>query len=120
MNFSSQWLRDREAREGSGDAKPCPPGLELHILHRFVRDECKRRGWICRYSDPTRKSTLFPAGTEDFEIMADGGRVIRIECKTEEGDLFPAQHEYQCWARGLGHVIHVCRSEAEILEAMGL
>ena len=55
-------------------------------------------------------------GEPDFVILADGGRVLFVECKTKTGKLSPAQAALKFHAEKLGHTVHVVRSLEQFLE----
>lgn len=84
-------------------------------LHAQILDECTRRGWICFHGSMAHK-TKRVLGEPDFQILADGGRLLLIEAKTRRGKLSHEQAAMQAWARKLGHTIHVVRSFSEFLE----
>jgi hypothetical protein len=58
------------------------------------------------------------AGEPDFLILADGGRVLLIECKTRTGKLSPEQAALKHQAEKLGHRVHVVRSMKEFEEVI--
>ncbi len=78
-------------------------------LHEQIFDACRQRGWIALHGSMAERShrTL---GEPDFTILADGGRVLFVECKTRTGKLSPAQAALKFHAEKLGHTIHVVRS----------
>ena len=84
-------------------------------LHDQIFDECRRRVWIALHGSMAERShrTL---GEPDFTILADGGRVLFVECKTRIGKLSPAQAALKFHAEKLGHLIHVVRSREEFLK----
>ena len=55
-------------------------------------------------------------GEPDFVILAAGGRVFFVECKSRNGKLSPAQAALKHHAEKLGHTVHVVRSMAEFLQ----
>ena len=81
-------------------------------LHEEIFDECRARGWIALHGSMAERShrTL---GEPDFTILADGGRVLFVECKTRTGKLSPAQAALKFHAEKLGHTIYVVRSLEE-------
>lgn len=97
--------------------EPCSAGREVEILHAHVIAECDRRGWRYSYNRPDKPTTI--PGVPDFIILADGGRVIQIECKTEDGNVTLDQAQWMSDAERLGHRVFVCRSVAQIEEVMG-
>ena len=54
----------------------------------------------------------------DFTILAGGGRVLFVECKTRTGKLSPAQAALKFHAEKLGHTVHVVRSLDEFLKLL--
>ena len=81
-------------------------------LHEEIFDECRRRGWIALHGSMAER-TCRTLGEPDFTILADGGRVLFVECKTRTGKLSPAQAALKFHAEKLGHTIHVVRSLEE-------
>ena len=100
-----------------GDQRPevrCQPG---HVsreasLHEQVFDACRQRGWIALHGSMAER-TCRTLGEPDFTILADGGRVLFVECKTRSGKLSPAQAALKFHAEKLGHTIHIVRSLEE-------
>ena len=84
-------------------------------LHEAIFDECRRRGWIALHGSMAER-TCRTLGEPDFVILASGGRVLFVECKTKTGKLSPAQAALRFHAEHLGHTVHVVRSFAEFLE----
>ena len=84
-------------------------------LHEAVFNECRRRGWIALHGSMAER-TCRTLGEPDFVILADGGRVLFVECKSRTGKLSPAQAALQHHAAKLGHTVHVVRSLEEFLE----
>jgi len=83
-------------------------------LHEEIFDECRRRGWIPLHGSMAAR-THRTLGEPDFVILADGGRVLFIECKSRAGKLSPAQAALKFHAEKLGHAVHVVRSMEEFL-----
>jgi Holliday junction resolvase-like predicted endonuclease len=81
-------------------------------LHEAVFDECRRRGWIALHGSMAER-TCRTLGEPDFVILADGGRVFFVECKSRSGKLSPAQAALKHHAEKLGHTVHVVRSLVE-------
>jgi hypothetical protein len=98
--------------EGRGQRSEISREAELHDQ---IFDECRRRVWIALHGSMAERShrTL---GEPDFTILADGGRVLFVECKTRIGKLSPAQAALKFHAEKLGHLIHVVRSREEFLK----
>lgn len=84
-------------------------------LHEEIFDECRRRGWIALHGSMAER-TCRTLGEPDFVILADGGRVLFVECKTKTGKLSPAQTALKFHAEKLGHTVHVVRSLDQFLE----
>jgi len=78
-------------------------------LQSAIAKDCLHRGWIC-FRGSMRHRTHRTVGEFDLIILRDGGRVLLVECKTEEGKLSPAQLAIHAWAKKLGHWPHVVRS----------
>jgi Holliday junction resolvase-like predicted endonuclease len=83
-------------------------------LHEAVFDECRRRGWIALHGSMAER-TCRTLGEPDFVILADGGRVLFVECKSRTGKLSVEQAALKHHAEKLGHEVHVVRSMAEFL-----
>jgi len=84
-------------------------------LHEEIFDECRRRGWIALHGSMAER-THRTQGEPDFVILADGGRVFFVECKSRTGKLSPAQAALKFHAEKLGHTVHVVRSLEEFVE----
>ena len=84
-------------------------------LHAQIFDECRRRGWIALHGNMAER-THRTMGEPDFVIMADGGRVMFVECKSRTGKLSPAQAALKHHAEKLGQTVHVVRSMEEFLK----
>ena len=84
-------------------------------LHEEIFAECRRRGWIALHGSMAER-TCRTLGEPDFVILADGGRVLFVECKSRNGKLSPAQAALKHHAEKLGHAVHVVRSMKEFLE----
>jgi len=83
-------------------------------LHEAIFDDCRARGWIALHGSMAER-TCRTLGEPDFTILADGGRVLFVECKTRSGKLSPAQAALKFHAEKLGHTIHVVRSRDDFL-----
>lgn len=81
-------------------------------LHEEIFDECRRRGWIALHGSMAER-TCRTLGEPDFVILAEGGRVLFVECKSRSGKLSPAQAALKFHAEKLGHAVHVVRSMEE-------
>lgn len=113
--------RNDRATERTIDAPQCPDGDE-YKLHEFIIAECKRRGWIVFHGSMAHQ-TFRTKGEPDFVILAgetDAAwpRTFLIECKTKSTKLSSDQQAIHHWAKTLGHVIHVVRSEQEFLDVI--
>ena len=86
-------------------------------LHEQVFDECRRRGWIALHGSMAER-TCRTLGEPDFVILAGGGRVLFVECKSRSGKLSPAQSALKFHAEKLGHTVHVVRSMKDFLELL--
>ena len=86
-------------------------------LHEAVFDECRRRCWIALHGSMAER-TCRTLGEPDFVILADGGRVLLVECKSRTGKLSPAQFALKHHAEKLGHTVHVVRSMEEFLRLL--
>ena len=86
-------------------------------LHEEIFSECRRRGWIALHGSMAER-TCRTLGEPDFVILADGGRVLFVECKTKTGKLSPAQAALKFHAEKLGHTVHVVRSLGQFLEVV--
>ena len=84
-------------------------------LHDAIFDECRRRGWIALHGSMAER-TCRTLGEPDFVILAEGGRVLFVECKSRTGKLSPAQAALQHHAAKLGHTVHLVRSLEEFLK----
>ena len=78
-------------------------------LHEQIFDACRQRGWIALHGSMAER-TCRTLGEPDFTILADGGRVLFVECKSRSGKLSPAQAALKFHAEKLGHTVHVVRS----------
>lgn len=87
-------------------------------LHEEIFAECRHRGWIALHGSMAER-TCRTLGEPDFVILADGGRVLFVECKTRTGKLSPAQAALKFHAEKLGHTVHVVRSLEEFFAVVG-
>lgn len=90
------------------DDEAVPAGEEL-TLHTQIIAELRRRGWTFVYHDPTRR-TGATLGCPDFIIYAAEGRVLNVECKTENGKLSADQEKFRDGVVAQGHSFFVVRS----------
>ena len=86
-------------------------------LHEEIFSECRRRGWIALHGSMAER-TCRTLGEPDFVILAGGGRVLFVECKSRSGKLSPAQFALKHHAEKLGHAVHVVRSMEEFLKLL--
>src|SRR6516225_3179031 len=84
-------------------------------LHDRILNHCRHTGWIALHSRMDQR-TGRELGEPDFTVLADGGRVFFIECKSAKGKLSTQQQALHAWAAKLGHKVHVVRTFAEFLE----
>ena len=106
---------------------PCgrPPGATANggggsreaDLHEAIFDECRRRSWIALHGSMAER-TCRTLGEPDFVILAEGGRVLFVECKSRTGKLSPAQVALKHHAWKLGHPVQVVRSMEQFLELL--
>lgn len=101
---------------------PCPsPGTggvpRESDLHEAIFDECRRRRWIILHGSMAER-THRTLGEPDFVILADGGRVLFVECKSRSGKLSQAQAALKFHAEKLGHAVHVVRSMEDFLKLL--
>lgn len=81
-------------------------------LHNQIIAECRRLGWLWIHARMDKASHM-TVGAPDFMILAEGGRVLLVECKRRDGKLRPEQLAFKAWAAKLGHTVHVVRSLEE-------
>ena len=120
--FSPEWYRGWLARCELGRAERAgtiatEEDERESDLHSAILATCRQRGWIALHgsmASPTHRTE----GEPDFVILAAGGQVLLIECKSRTGKLNPAQAALHAWARKLGHTVHVVRSTADWAECM--
>ena len=103
-----------ERPEGRGQKSEVSREAELH---ESIFDECRRRGWIALHGSMAER-TCRTLGEPDFVILADGGRVLFVECKSRSGKLSPAQAALKHHDEKLGHTVHVVRSLEDFLELL--
>ena len=103
-----------ERSEGRGQKSEVSREAELH---ETIFAECRRRSWIALHGSMAER-TCRTLGEPDFVILADGGRVLFVECKSRTGKLSPAQAALKHHAEKLGHTVHVVRSLEDFLELL--
>jgi hypothetical protein len=84
-------------------------------LHNQIIAHCRLWGWIY-FHGSTAHRAMRTIGEPDFTILADGGRIFFLECKTTKGKLSPQQLAMKVWAEKLGHTIHTVRTFKEFLD----
>ena len=119
-DFTSTWLAGYTARmsQTGRTGLTSPDAVERESdLHEAIFDECRRRCWIALHGSMADR-TCRTLGEPDFVILADGGRVLLVECKSRTGKLSPAQFALKYHAEKLGHTVHVVRSLEEFLKLL--
>ena len=122
-DFTSTWLAGYTARMSQTGRTgrtglTSPDAVERESdLHEAIFDECRRRCWIALHGSMAER-TCRTLGEPDFVILADGGRVLFVECKSRTGKLSPAQFALRHHADMLGHTVHVVRSLEEFLRLL--
>jgi hypothetical protein len=107
--------RGMVARKAASDA--CEKEIGHGGLHEQIMEECRRRGWITLHGStahPTRRNE----GEPDFIVIADGGRIFLIECKSKTGKLSIEQQQFAAHAAKLGTKVHLVRSLREFVELL--
>lgn len=109
MRLTSEWLARYNARNAPQTEPGDGPTIEESEIHKHILDYCKQHMWIAFHGSMAHKTKRTP-GEPDFTILADGGRVIMIECKAGKKKPSDDQRDIIHWAGNLGHKIHVVRS----------
>jgi hypothetical protein len=119
MRLTSQQYADYLARQVDKLGWPAPSDKDAPEckLHDRILQECCARQWIGLHSRMDRR-TGRTLGEFDFVILADGGRVFFIECKSAKGKLSTQQQALHAWAEKLGHKVHTVRTFVEFLEVV--
>lgn len=86
-------------------------------LHQQILDDCRLRNWIALHSRMDKRTTT-TIGAPDFVVLADGGRVLLVECKARKEKLKPEQAALHAWADRLGHKVYTVRNFGEWLEVL--
>ena len=113
--MTMQEVQAYEARRARENHVLCPSTDAVAVesdLHASIIDTCKSRGWIYLHGSMAA-ATHRTEGEPDFVILADGGRVIFVECKSKAGKLSLAQSAMMHHAAKLGTTIYVIRSQRE-------
>lgn len=114
MRVTNDWLVAYEARNAPKHRKLA--GVEREAdLHAQIMDFCRDRRWQFLHGSMAER-THRTEGEPDFVILASGGRVLFVECKSRLGKLSPAQQAFKFAAEINGHTIHVVRSMDEFLK----
>lgn len=119
QNASESYLRrnaDDAPIEKSDNANHCEKESELHAQ---ITADLKNRRWPFFHGSMAHRQ-MRTLGECDYTILASGGRVFFIECKTKTGKLSPEQLGLKMWAETLGHEIHTVRSFQEYLKVIDL
>ena len=85
-------------------------------LHKQIIAHCEQMGWVYLHGDMRHKTRRTP-GEPDFHIYTKG-RYWLIECKTQTGELSPAQKLLFENLGRLGQKVFVVRSMQEFLEVV--
>ena len=113
--WTEQQLREFEIRtKGNGSLilelkQNIPQITDESALHNAIIDYCKSKGWQYLHGSMAHRSRR-TIGENDFTILADGGRIYLIECKSKTGKLSPEQQAFKAHAAKNGHFVWVIRS----------
>ncbi len=115
-DYQSMLARTERARgvlpdDPQGLGVPCGSEADLHYE---IMDECRRRGWQFLHGSMSER-THRTLGEPDFTVLANGGRVLFVECKSAAGKLTKEQQVFKAQAERNGHVVHVVRSFKEFM-----
>jgi hypothetical protein len=113
LGYRSDGTKKPAAEQAKYVGEPCQKERDLHD---FVLAQCKHRGWYAIHARMDMPTTV-AVGAPDFVIVANNGRTIYIECKTGVGKLSQGQMVMVTWLMHLGHTLHICRSEGDVLAA---
>lgn len=121
MRFSQQLADAHNARIAAERFKKLGGHIDIEDLadreadlHEQIFSECRRRRWIAFHGAMSERTNR-TLGEPDFIILANGGRVFFVECKSRSGKLGPEQQAIAHAAKALGHEINVVRSFREFL-----
>lgn len=81
-------------------------------LHGHISNFCRSMGWIYFHGNPSVRSRR-TRGEPDFLCLLPGGKVLFVECKSEEGKLSIDQNSMNAHMVKLGHKMHIVRSISE-------
>jgi len=116
MPISHQQYIDMLSRVNRNKLRDGPVPADAEPVERDLHDkilaECKARGWIAIHARMDRPTTT-AVGTPDFVILADGGRLFLVECKSKTGKLTTAQLGFIAWSEKLGFPVQTIRSMSE-------
>jgi D-serine deaminase-like pyridoxal phosphate-dependent protein len=84
-------------------------------LHNAIIAHCRSKGWIYFHGSMAHRA-MRVIGEPDFTILANGGRVFFVECKTAKGKLSPQQLAMKVWGEKLEHTIHIVRTMEEFIK----
>ena len=112
----------RQPRERTNDAHSTPqdarsPVEPYHGKEKDLQRACeaflRARGCIV-FHMPGRAAIGNFRGWPDITALAPGGKLLLIELKSPRGKLSPLQTKFVERAARIGHIVHVCRSMAEV------
>jgi len=83
-------------------------------LHYEIMDFCRSVGWQFLHGSMAER-THRTEGEPDFIILASGGLVALVECKSRVGKLSAVQAAFRHQAERNGHQVHVVRCMKEFL-----
>jgi Holliday junction resolvase-like predicted endonuclease len=107
-----------EDRRSSRRRESAQDGVEVESdLHAQIFDYVRSKGWIAFHGSMAER-THRTEGEPDFIILADGGKMIMVECKSRSGKLSNAQQAIAVHAEKLGHRVYMVRSLQEFLGAV--
>lgn len=107
--FDQSWLNRHEAKQRGRHPEMLAKSKAVEEewqLQEDIAAYCRAKGWIC-LSNPMDAPTRRMKGEPDFDIAAEGGNRIWVECKSKTGKLSKEQLEFMAWAKKLGHEVHV-------------
>jgi hypothetical protein len=86
-------------------------------IHSEIIDECERRGWQYLHGSMSKRTNR-TLGEPDFTILAKGGRVLFVECKSRTGKLSIEQLAFKVQAELNGHTVHIVRSFSDFISIL--
>jgi hypothetical protein len=121
--FTSGWLAMHNAKR----QKPSPDtgrkilaNAEKEVrLHERIMEWCSSQWprWLYIHARTDMASTI-QIGAPDFVIIAPGGRIFFVECKSATGKQTTDQLAWMALAQNLGHKYYLVRSFEEFLEVV--